>query len=436
MSAARTAGAPAGTGRRERVFDLPTKVFCALLTLPAALLCAGSLGSPGGALHVQSHTMLVLGKCLCYATLALSIDLVWGRLGLLSLGHGAFFALGGYAFGMYLMRQIGARGVYAASDLPDFMIFIGWEKLPWHWQLSHSPALSLLLAVAAPAALGLAFGWSAFRSRVSGVYFSIISQALTYALMLAFYLNALGFGGNNGFTDFKSVLGRDIRSPGVVAALFAMSALTLLGSCLLCRALAVSRLGLAMSAARDNENRTRFIGYRVENVKLFVFTFSAAMAGLAGALYVPQAGIINPSLLAPVFSVEMVVCVALGGRGSLHGAAAGAVLVGLLKSWLTGAHPVVWPIVLGALFVLVSVFLPGGLAGLVRDLAARLSPGRGENAGADAGGGSGRGDGDNDADDDADDDAGGGNGDDGDGSEKRRKEFSAAAAAASGEAPA
>ncbi|MDR3134597.1 MAG: urea ABC transporter permease subunit UrtC [Deltaproteobacteria bacterium] len=335
-----------------------------MLACAVGFLALGVMAKPSSAFHVQPYTVLIIGKYLCYAILALSIDLAWGYLGILSLGHGAFFALGGYAFGMYLMRQIGARSVYAASDLPDFMIFIGWDRLPWYWLGSHSFLFQCLLAVLVPGLLGLAFGWTAFRSRVSGVYFSIISQAMTYALMLAFYLNSLGFGGNNGFTDFKSILGFDLHSNGMICALMSITGLTLLASYLLCRYLAASRLGLVLVAIRDNEPRVRFAGYRVESVKLFVFTVSAMMAGLAGALYVPQVGIINPSIFAPVFSVEMVVCVALGGRGTLYGAVFGAIMVNMCKSALTSAYPMAWPFVLGALFVAVAVFLPHGLAGL------------------------------------------------------------------------
>jgi urea transport system permease protein len=348
-----------------RIFDLSTKIFCITLIGVVAYLFIGIMSEQGSILHIEPYTVLILGKYLCYAILALSIDLVWGYLGILSLGHGAFFALGGYAFGMYLMRQIGAKSVYAASNLPDFMIFIGWDKLPWYWQGSHSFLFTCLLVVLVPGILGFVFGWTAFRSRVSGVYFSIISQAMTYALMLAFYLNNLGFGGNNGFTDFKTILGFDVHSNGMIGTLMALSGLALLLSYLMCRYLAVSRLGLVLVAIRDNEPRVRFAGYRVETVKLFIFTLSAMMAGLAGALYVPQVGIINPSIFAPVFSVEMVVCVALGGRGTLYGAVFGAIMVNMCKSTLTSAYPMAWPFVLGALFVAVAVFLPRGLAGLL-----------------------------------------------------------------------
>ncbi|MDR1111733.1 MAG: urea ABC transporter permease subunit UrtC [Deltaproteobacteria bacterium] len=357
-------GVPA-KGAPGRILDRPARIFCLALAGAVGLLSWGLLAGPGAFLHAEPYTVIIFGKYLCYATLALSIDLVWGYLGILSLGHGAFFALGGYAFGMYLMRQIGARGVYGDSGLPDFMVFLGWDGLPWYWLGSGSFVFSCLLAVLAPGLLALVFGWTAFRSRVSGVYFSIISQALAYALMLAFFLNGLGFGGNNGFTDFKAILGRDVRSAGMSCALMALSGLLLMASYLVCRYLAVSRLGLAMVAIRDDEARVRFAGYRVERVKLFVFTVSAMMAGLAGALYVPQAGIINPGLFAPVFSVEMVVCVALGGRGTLYGAVAGAILVNLAKSALTGSFPLAWPFVLGGLFVAVAVFLPRGLAGLL-----------------------------------------------------------------------
>jgi urea transport system permease protein len=316
-----------------------------------------------------------LGKYLCFALLALSIDLAWGYLGILSLGHGAFFALGGYAFGAHLMRQIGDRGVYG-SGVPDFMVFLGWEEYPWHWLGTDSFAFSLFMVFCAPGLLAFVFGWTAFRSRVSGVYFSIISQALTYALSLAFFLNALGYGGNNGFTDFKTLLGFDLNTAGAGRALFALSAAALLGAYLVARSLVASRLGLAMIAVRDNETRLRFVGYRVERVKLFVFTLSAMMAGLAGALYVPQAGIINPNSFAPLFSIEMVICVALGGRGRLYGAVIGAFLVNAARSGLSSYFPNAWLFAFGALFIAVPVALPSGVAGLIEKGARRLFPGR------------------------------------------------------------
>ncbi|MDR1658043.1 MAG: urea ABC transporter permease subunit UrtC [Deltaproteobacteria bacterium] len=345
------------------------------MALSAAVI-AGGLSSPDGSFGLSPYAVGLIGKYLCYAILALSVDLVWGYMGILSLGHGAFFALGGYAFGMYLMRNIGAQGVYATSNLPDFMVFLGWDKLPWYWQGTDMFWYAVLLVFLAPGLLAFLFGWTAFRSRVSGVYFSIISQAMTYALMLAFYLNNLGFGGNNGFTDFKIILGFDVHSRGVVTGLFAATAVTLLVAYFICRLIAVSRLGLVLVAIRDNEKRTRFVGYRVENVKLFVFTISAMLAGVAGALYVPQVGIINPGVFAPVFSVEIVVCVALGGRGTLYGAVVGAILVNYAKTVLTSLSPMAWPFALGALFVVIAVFLPEGLAGLFKK-ALQKSFGRG-----------------------------------------------------------
>ncbi|MDR2612041.1 MAG: urea ABC transporter permease subunit UrtC [Deltaproteobacteria bacterium] len=360
-------GAAAGGG--ERVFDGPTRAFFAVALLFSASVALASLLPEGSALSVGPLKVSVLGKYLCLATLALSVDLVWGYMGILSLGHGAFFALGGYAFGMYLMRHIGDRGVYV-SELPDFMVFIGWDRLPWYWLGTDVFAYAVFLAVAAPGLLALAFGWTAFRSRVSGVYFSIISQALTYALMLAFFLNSLGFGGNNGFTDFKEILGFGINTRGMATCLFAASALLMLLFYWCCRVIAVSRLGLAVRAVRDNEDRVRFAGYRVERVKLSVFTLSAMAAGLAGALYVPQTGIINPNSFSPLFSIEVVICVALGGRGRLYGAVIGAFLVNWLKTTLTGLMPDAWLFVYGLLFVVVTVFLPQGVAGIVERMAA------------------------------------------------------------------
>jgi urea transport system permease protein len=351
------------------VFDRSTRIFLLATALFALAVSLGSL--PQGDLGVSRYAVTIFGKYLCFALLALSIDLVWGYMGVLSLGHGAFFALGAYAFGMYLMRQIGSQGVYV-SELPDFMVFIGWESFPWYWRGTGNFLYALFLVFFAPGLLAFVFGWTAFRSRVSGVYFSIITQALTYALMLAFFLNNLGFGGNNGFTDFKSILGFDIHSEGMSLALFLLSALALMGCYLLCRWINVTRLGLALRAIRDNENRARFAGYRVERVKLFVFTLSAMMAGLAGALYVPQAGIINPNSFAPLFSIEMVICVALGGRGRLYGAVVGAFIVNYLRTLLTSFFPDAWLFVFGALFVVVTIFLPGGLAGLAEDVSRAL----------------------------------------------------------------
>ncbi|MDR2460546.1 MAG: urea ABC transporter permease subunit UrtC [Deltaproteobacteria bacterium] len=346
-----------------KMVDRSTRIFLIITVTFTVLVASLSFLPQESFFSVGQLTVAVLGKYLCLATLAISIDLVWGYMGILTLGHGAFFALGGYAFGMYLMRQIGDRGVYV-SELPDFMVFIGWEKFPWYWQGTEFFLYALVLVFLAPGLLAFLFGWTAFRSRVSGVYFSIISQAMTYALMLAFFLNALGFGGNNGFTDFKSILGFDIKTRGMAATLFCLSSAAMMGTYLLCRYIASSRLGLVLMAVRDNEDRVRFIGYRVERVKLFIFTLSAMLAGLAGALYVPQTGIINPNSFAPLFSIEMVICVALGGRGRLYGAVIGAVLVNYLKTSLTNLFPNAWLFVFGLLFVVVTVFLPDGVAGL------------------------------------------------------------------------
>ena len=307
----------------------------------------------------------LLGKYLAFALLALSVDLIWGYCGILSLGHGAFFALGGYAMGMHLMREIGGRGVYGNAELPDFMVFLNWRELPWYWQGFDSFPFAMLMVVLAPGLLALVFGWFAFRSRVTGVYLSIITQALTFALMLAFFRNDMGFGGNNGLTDFKEVLGFDLQADTTRAALFALTALILAGAYLLCRFIVASRLGKVLISIRDQESRVRFLGYRVEHYKLFVFVVSAVMAGIAGALYVPQVGIINPSEFAPANSIEIVIWVAIGGRGTLHGALLGAILVNYLKTWFTGAIPELWLFGLGGLFIAVTLFLPQGVMGLL-----------------------------------------------------------------------
>jgi urea transport system permease protein len=317
-------------------------------------------------LHLSAYGITLIGKYLCYAMLALSVDLIWGYCGILSLGQSAFFALGGYAMGMYLMRQIGGRGVYGDPILPDFMVFLNWKSLPWFWHGFDHFGWAVAMIVIVPAALALVFGWFAFRSRVSGVYFSIITQALTYALMLAFFRNDMGFGGNNGFTDFKDVLGFDLHSDRVRVVLLVVSVIALAASCLGCRYLVGSRAGRVMRAIRDAESRTRFLGYPVESYKLWAFVISAVIAGIAGALYVPQVGIINPSEFAPINSIEVVIWVAVGGRGTLYGAIAGAVLVNYAKTYLTGAFPEVWLFALGALFVFVTLFLPNGIAGLLQ----------------------------------------------------------------------
>ncbi|MEQ8494719.1 MAG: urea ABC transporter permease subunit UrtC [Gammaproteobacteria bacterium] len=339
----------------------------AMLVVPLANLVV----PPESALHVSTYTVTLLGKYLCYAVLALALDLVWGYCGVLSLGHGAFFALGGYAMGMYLMRQIGERGVYGHPVLPDFMVFLNWQELPWYWYGFDMFWFALVMVALAPGLLAFVFGWLAFRSRVTGVYLSIITQALTYALMLAFFRNEMGFGGNNGLTDFKDLLGFDLQADGMRVTLFLCSALLLALAYLACRAVVASRLGRVVVAVRDAESRARFLGYRVEYFKLWVFTFSAVLAGLAGALYVPQVGIINPSEFQPLNSIELVIWVAVGGRGTLWGAAAGAVLVNYAKTSFTAVLPEVWLFALGALFILSTLLLPRGLAGLLRRRGAR-----------------------------------------------------------------
>jgi len=316
-------------------------------------------------LHLSTYSVTLLGKYLTYALLAISVDLVWGYLGILSLGHGAFFALGGYAMGMYLMRQIGDRGVYGNPELPDFMVFLNYTDLPWFWQGFDMFWLAAIMIVLVPGLLAFVFGWLAFRSRVTGVYLSIITQALTYALMLAFFRNEMGFGGNNGLTDFKELLGFDLTADSTRIALFIASALALALGYLASRAIVKSKLGRVAVAIRDAEDRTRFIGYRVEHVKLAISTFSAALAGIAGALYVPQVGIINPGEFSPLNSIELVIWVAVGGRGTLYGAVAGAVLVNYAKTYFTGAFPEIWLFALGALFVLSTLYLPKGLVGIL-----------------------------------------------------------------------
>ena len=313
--------------------------------------------------HVPTHVVALSGKYLCYALLALALDLAWGFCGILSLGHGAFFALGGYAMGMYLMRQIGSRGVYGNPELLDFMVFLNWKELPWYWYGFDRFWFAALMVMLVPGLLAFCFGWLAFRSRVTGVYLSIITQAMTYALLLAFFRNDMGFGGNNGLTDFKEILGFNVQAPATRAALFAASALTLAFAVMLTAAIVKSKLGKLMVAVRDAESRTRFIGWRPEHVKVFGFTVSAVMAGIAGALYVPQVGIINPSEFAPANSIEVVIWTAIGGRGTIVGPVIGAVSVNWAKSWFTAAMPDFWLFALGGLFIAVTLFLPNGIVG-------------------------------------------------------------------------
>lgn len=318
----------------------------------------------GSALHVPNYMVTLIGKYLCYAILALAMDLVWGYCGVLSLGHGAFFALGGYAIGMHMMRAIGARGVYGNADLPDFMVFLNWRELPWYWLGFDQFWFAALMVMAAPGLLAFVFGWLAFRSRITGVYLSIITQAMTYALMLAFFRNEMGFGGNNGLTDFKDILGFELAQPATKMGLYLASALMLGLAFLLARFIVTSKLGRVMMAVRDSESRVRFLGYSPTGVKLFVFTASAMLAGVAGALYVPQVGIINPSEFSPANSIEIAIWVAVGGRGTLGGAILGAFAVNWAKTWLTGAAPELWLFFLGALFIAVTLGMPKGMVGL------------------------------------------------------------------------
>jgi urea transport system permease protein len=344
-------------------------VFLGLLAAAAVLIPAlNLLLAPSNPLHVPTYVVALLGKYLCYAILAVTLDFVWGYCGILSLGHGAFFALGGYAMGMYLMRQIGTRGVYAHPVLPDFMVFLNWPELPWFWWGFSSFAWAALMIVAVPGLLAFVFGWLAFRSRVTGVYLSIITQAMTYALLLAFFRNDMGFGGNNGLTDFKDILSFNVQAQGTRVALFVLSVATLAATFIVCRLLVTSTFGKVLVSIRDAEQRTRFLGYRVEHYKLVAFTLSACLAGIAGALYVPQVGIINPSEFAPANSIEAVIWVAVGGRGTLVGAALGAGLINFAKStFTTGALAPYWLFVLGGLFIAATLALPKGIVGTFGD---------------------------------------------------------------------
>jgi urea transport system permease protein len=354
--------------------DRGGSVLLAMLGIAMVLVPLLNLAVPeSSALHLSTYTMTLLGKYLTFALLALALDLVWGYCGILSLGHGAFFALGGYAMGMYLMRQIGERGVYGNAELPDFMVFLNWQELPWYWFGFDQFGFAMLMVVLVPGVLAFVFGWLAFRSRVTGVYLSIMTQALTFALMLAFFRNEMGFGGNNGLTDFKDILGFDLQADTTRAGLFVASALALALGYLLSRFVVNSKFGRVIVALRDAESRARFIGYKVEMYKVWLFVFSAMLAGIAGALYVPQVGIINPGEFSPLNSIELVIWVAVGGRGTLYGAVLGALLVNYAKTYFTGAFPEIWLFALGALFVLVTILLPRGVIGLLRRKQAEVS---------------------------------------------------------------
>jgi urea transport system permease protein len=344
-------------------------IFLGLLGLAAIVVPFCHLVfQPSSIFHISTSSVALWGKYLCFAILALSLDLIWGYAGILSLGHGAFFALGGYAMGMYLMRQIGSRGVYANPQLPDFMVFLNYKELPWYWLGFDMFPFAMLMVLLAPGILAFVFGWFAFRSRVTGVYLSIITQMLTYALWLSFFRNDMGFGGNNGLTDFKDILGASVQAPATRGALFSISAVMLMLAYVIARFVTASKLGKVLVAIRDAESRTRFLGYRVDAYKTFLFTLSACMAGVAGALYVPQVGIINPSEFHPANSIEVVIWVAVGGRGTLVGAALGAIVVNYAKTTFTsGILAPYWLFALGMLFVLVTIYLPKGIIGTYAD---------------------------------------------------------------------
>jgi urea transport system permease protein len=340
--------------------------FLALLFTGTLFAAMGNLlVPPDSQLYVDTYTITLLGKYLSFALLAMAVDVVWGYCGILSLGHGAFFALGGYGMGMYLMRQIGDRGVYGNPELPDFMVFLNWTELPWFWYGFDQFWFAAIMIMLVPGFLAFVFGWLAFRSRVTGVYLSIMTQALTYALMLAFFRNEMGFGGNNGLTDFKELMGFDLQADSTRVALLICTALTLGAAYLLSQFILSSKYGRVIEAIRDGESRVRFVGYKTETYKVWLFVYSAILAALAGALYVPQVGIINPGEFSPINSIEIVVWVAIGGRGLLYGAILGAMLVNFAKTQFTGILPEAWLFALGALFVFVTVFLPKGVVGLL-----------------------------------------------------------------------
>jgi urea transport system permease protein len=344
-------------------------IFVVVLFAVTLFASIGNLVVPEASVfHVSTYTISLLGKYLCFALLAMSVDVIWGYCGILSLGHGAFFALGGYGMGMYLMRQIGDRGVYGNPVLPDFMVFLNWQELPWFWQGFNHFYFAIAMALLIPGLLAFVFGWLAFRSRVTGVYLSIMTQALTYALMLAFFRNEMGFGGNNGLTDFKDLLGFDLQSDSTRVSLFIVTALLLLVAYLVSKAIMASRFGRVLLSIRDGESRARFLGYKTEYYKVALFVYSAVLAAIAGVMYVPQVGIINPGEFSPLNSIEIVVWVAVGGRGTLYGAVVGAILVNYAKTRFTALFPEAWLFALGALFVYVTIFMPNGLAGWVAQI--------------------------------------------------------------------
>ena len=344
-----------------------TAVMAAVITVVVLAPVLNLLVPADSVFHLSDYALSLIAKIMCYAICALAMDLIWGYTGILSLGHGLFFALGGYAMGMYLMRQIGRDGSYK-SDLPDFMVFLDWKEVPWHWAFSESFIAQMILVVLVPGLLAFVFGFFAFRSRIKGVYFSIITQAMTFAAMLLFFRNETGFGGNNGFTDFKRILGITIAQPSTRMVLFVLTGLTLIGFYLMARWLVGTKFGRVLQAIRDAENRVMFCGYNPLAYKLAIWTLSAVMCGIAGALYVPQVGIINPSEMSPAAGIEMAIWAAVGGRATLIGPIIGAFFVNGAKSWFTVAFPEFWLSFLGLLFILVTLFLPQGIVGGVRKL--------------------------------------------------------------------
>jgi urea transport system permease protein len=364
-----------GEGARQalpRPGPLLTRTGWSAFIVALLLVCAlapvlNLLVPPDSPFHMSTYAVALLGKIMCYAIAALAIDLIWGFTGILSLGHGLFFALGGYVMGMYLMRQIGLEGNYK-SALPDFMVFLDWKTLPWHWTFSDSFIATLILIVVVPGLVAFVFGYFAFRSRIKGVYFSIITQAMTFAAMLLFFRNETGFGGNNGFTDFKRIADMPIATPNMRMVLFVTTGLTLLGFFLFAKWLVGSKFGRVLQAIRDAETRVMFSGYSPLGYKLTIWTISAVMCGIAGALYVPQVGIINPSEMSPANSIEMAIWAAVGGRATLIGPIAGAFIVNGAKSWLTVAYPEYWLYFLGMLFIAVTLFLPNGVVGLIKKI--------------------------------------------------------------------
>ena len=362
------------------LYPLGWTVFIGILLAVGVLVPVLNLWVPvGHALHMSDFAVSLIGKIMCYAMCALAMDLIWGYTGILSLGHGLFFALGGYAMGMYLMRQIGTDGNYK-SELPDFMVFLDWKTLPWHWYFSDSFIATLLLVVLAPGLLALVFGYFAFRSRIKGVYFSIITQAMTFAFMLLFFRNETGFGGNNGFTDFKRILGVPMATPAMRMLLFVLTGMCLLGCYLAARWLVQSKYGRVLQAIRDAESRVMFSGYSPLPYKLSIWVISAMICGVAGALYVPQVGIINPSEMSPANSIEIAIWAAVGGRATLIGPIVGAFMVNGAKSWLTVVAPEYWLFVLGALFIAVTLYMPQGVLGVFIHIKKRLKRSHGESS--------------------------------------------------------